>query len=576
MACRESKLYWLNMFCWTFHQWDVDPRTGKRKPAKIQHVPFISWEVQDRFFDTLDWCLEHGEDILCNKSRDMGASWSCLAYLHWHWLFTPNVQMLEMSRTKEYVDQTGNMKALFQKHDYINRWLPWWMRPPECLPEEKNRSCMHMLNELNGSCIDGESTTEHAASGDRRFIILLDEFAKVKHGRAMRSATRDAGLLRIVNSTVAGPGTEYSVWKNSGTIKVYPLMWWDHPEKGRGRYVEQDETTKAWKIRSPWYNHEESVRSPIEIAQEIDADDIGSGDVFFTTSNIVTHSALFGSKPRRSLDVNFRKGVADDALPSLIRSKSLKCLKIKPGRSGKLKLWCRLIAGRPNQNFSYVFGIDVSKGQGASNSVISVRCLETGEKIAEWADANVPPYEMARIVIAIALWVGGKGKANTPLLIWEKNGPGLTLGKRIVKEFRYPNYWKTKTQGKVHDQVTDKYGWQNTTDAKEELLTEYDRALLYGDIINHSIPALDEAKQYIRFGDGSVGPAKLVEESSSARKTHGDRVMADALTMLKKGKRRVKCEHEAPPGSAGHRKKARALRRKKLASKGWKHSFDNR
>ena len=576
IACRESKLYWLNMFVWTFHQWDVDPCTGKRKPAKVRDVPMISWDVQDRFFNTLDWCLERGEDILCNKSRDMGASWCCLAYIHWHWLFNPGQQMLEMSRTKEYVDQTGNMKALFQKHDYINRWLPWWMRPPECLPNEKNRSCMHMFNELNGSCIDGESTTEHAASGDRRFIILLDEFAKVKHGRAMRSATRDAGLLRIVNSTVAGYGTEYSIWKNSRQIKVYPLMWWDHPEKGKGRYVEQNETTKEYKIRSPWYNYEESVRSTKELAQEVDADDMNSGDAFFSLNSIVTHQALFACRPKMSMDVSFAKGISDDAIASLIRSKSLKCLKVKRKRKGQLLLWCSLISGRPNQNWSYVFGIDVSKGQGASNSVVSVRCLETGEKVAEWADANVPPYEFAKTIIALALWFGGKGIKGLPYLIWEKNGPGLTLGKRIVQEFRYPRYHRTTTVGHVHDQRSDKHGWQNTQESKFQLLTEYERALTYGDIINHSDVAMEEAKRYVNFGDGSVGPAGLVEESSTAKKTHGDRVMADALTLLKKGKKRHNPKHEPPPGSAGFRKKNAMRKKRENSGEGWRHKFDSR
>lgn len=282
-ACSQSKILWINAFVWTYHQWDVDPLTGQRSQAKVQHVPFITWDVQDEALNTLDWCLYNGEDVLINKSRDMGASWLCLNYIHWHWLFTPEAQILEMSRTKDYVDKTGNMKALFQKHDYINQWLPWWMVPEGCHIGGKYRQNMHMYNELNGACIDGESTTKHAASGDRRLIALLDEFAKVEHGAEMRSATRDAALLRIVNSTVAGPGTEYSKWKNSGQIKVYPLMWWDHPEKGTGRYVEKDEKTDKWKIRSPWYNHEETVRSPIEMAREVDADDVGSGDAFFHT-----------------------------------------------------------------------------------------------------------------------------------------------------------------------------------------------------------------------------------------------------------------------------------------------------
>ena len=574
MASQESKLFWINAFCWTFHQWDVDPATGKRKPAKNQHVPFITWEVQDRCIDTFDWCLENGEDVLVNKSRDMGASWCCMAYIHWNWLFTPNAQMLEMSRTKEYVDQTGNMKALFQKHDYINRWLPWWMRPPQCLPEQKNRSCMHLFNELNGACIDGESTTEHAASGDRRLIILLDEFAKVKHGRAMRSATRDAGILRIVNSTVAGPGTEYSNWKNSGQIKVFPLMWWDHPEKGKGRYVEQEESTKCWRILSPWYNHECTVRSSQEIAQEIDADDIGSGNVFFTMSGVDTHEALFAAKPRLALDVEFKKGIPDSAIRSLLKSRTTTCLKVRRGRKGKLKLWCRLIGGRPNQNMTYVLGCDISKGQGASNSVISVRCVETGEKVAEWACAKTPPFKMARIACAIGLWFGGRGRCNLPFMIWEKNGPGLTFGDSVVKDFFYPRYYRNIPVGKIRDKQSDSYGWHSSTDAKEQLLTKYDRALMMGEFINHSKKALEEARQYIRFGENKIGPACLLEEDASARKTHGDRVIADALTLLCKKKPRSNAQLEMPMGSHGYRKMMR--KKSKRKHKGWRHDFDNR
>ena len=36
---------------------------------------------------------------------------------------------------------------------------------------------------------------------------------------------------------------------------------------------------------------------------------------------------------------------------------------------------------------------------------------------------------------------------------------------------------------------------------------------------------------YIYYSDGGVGPASLVEEHSNARKTHGDRVIADALSL---------------------------------------------
>lgn len=530
--CAASLPFFVNAFVWTFHQFDVV--NGKRVEAKNPDMPFITWEVQDELFDQFVKHLEDGRDILVNKSRDMGASWCCTIFLHWLWLFgskhDSKPQLLELSRTEDYVDKPGNMKALFQKHDYINKWLPSWMVPPGCMPGGKYRTKMHMFNVWNEACIDGESTTEHAASGDRRLVILLDEFAKVKNGKLMRSATRDAGLMRIVNSTVAGPGTEYSKWKNSGQIDVFSLMWWDHPQKGKKRYAEQDKLTGAWKIKSPWYVSEGEVRSPQEMAREIDAEDVESGDLFFNVANVEKHIALFGRDPIERRVVDFKPAIANDSIKDIVRKRSHEAYFCKKHPNGPLRIWEELIDGRPDQAKTYIFGIDISKGQGASNSVVSVKCRETGFKIAEWRDAKTPPYEFARIVVALALWVGGKNEL--PFLKWEKNGdPGLDFGRQIVVKMQYPFYYKTRKRGTKEEKKTRAYGWQSTRDSKGELLREYDRVLAHGGYINPSVFALQEVKQYIYFADGSVGPAELVEEDSSARLTHGDCVIADALTL---------------------------------------------
>ncbi len=561
-ACSKSLLFWINTFVWTYHQFDVED--GTRRESDNADVPFITWEIQDDLFKQFEFNLFDPDikdrDILVNKSRDMGASWCSTGFMHWLWLFHENSQLLELSRTEQYVDQSGNMKALFQKHDYINRWLPDWMLPPACLPGGKNRTKMHLFNEWNGSCIDGESTTEHAASGDRRLVILLDEFAKVKHGTLMRSATRDAGLMRIVNSTVAGPGTEYSKWKNSGQIKVFSLMWWDHPDKGRGRYTQQDPLTEAWKIRSPWYDNEETIRSPKEMAREIDAEDVESGDLFFSTANIDRHIALFGCDPKSRWTIDFKVGIANDSLPDIIKHRSIDTVQVKKNPSGPLKVWVNLINGRLDQTRSYIIGADISKGQGASNTIFSVKCRETKMKVAEWADANTPPYEAARIAVALAIWVGGKTKL--PLLKWENNGPGWDFGRLIVKKWFYPFYYRARRPGNTHDKKTKLYGWQSGRREKEELLREYDRVLAHGGYVNPSKSALEEARQYIYYPDGGIGPACLVEEDASAKKTHGDRVIADALTIeefdMPRGE---KTERECPQRTAAWRKQQ--LKKKK-------------
>ncbi len=576
--CADSLNLWVNLFSWTYHQMDVEE--GERVIALNSHVPFITWEVQDDGFNRLLKCLSmldsndtsrKAEDILFDKSRDMGASWMCINFMHWLWLFQtdPQAQLLELSRVEDYVDKAGNMKALFQRHDYINLWLPPWMTPPNCGYGQRERTKMHMKNTLNGNCIDGESTTKHATSGDRRLVGLLDEFSKVENGSEMRSATRDACLMRIINSTPAGPGTEYSKWKKSGKIMVFPLMWWDHPDKGKDRYVVQDPITKAWKIRSPWYDNEEKVRSPKEMAREIDAIDLEAGSTRLTMENIDRHIALFGRDPLSRWSITFKKKVAEDDVKKVLKRKDVTLVEARRAKKGSLRLWVHLVNGRPDQTKDYIFGIDISKGQGASNSVVSIKCKQTGEKVAEWRDAETPPYEMAKIVTALALWVGGRRKL--PFLKWEMNGPGWDFGRVIVKTYQYPYYYRNRKPGDKQEKKSKKYGWHSSQATKDVLMDAYDRALAHSKYINHSIWALEEAKMYVYYPGGGCGPAELIEENSSARKTHGDCVIADALTVDTKDAVSGKLDERGGPKtmrSAAYRKQVlKEKRRRERAGK---------
>ena len=574
-ACKESMLFWINAFAWTYHQFDVDINTGKRIDAKQPHRPFITWEIQDELFNEFETCLKIASDILIDKARDMGASWACVDFIHWLWLFRPDSQLLELSRTEDYVDKAGNMKALFQKHDYINDWLSDWMLPPSCHYREKNRTKMHLENKLNGSVIDGESTTEHAASGDRRLVTLLDEFAKVDNGALMRSATRDASYIRIVNSTPAGPGTEYSRWKNDKTkIKIFILPFYEHPEKGYGRHVVKTDIGE-YQIRSPWFDVESTVRSPKELAREVLRQDVESGDVFFTTHNIDKHIAMYVKEPNSRWSVKFKDGVAKSHVKHIIRTKNLGQIEAKQTKDGPLRIWTNLILGRPDQSKSYIFGVDVSKGHGASNSVISIKCKQTGEKIAEWRDANTQPHDLAFITIALALWCGGANPTKLPFLKWEKNGPGLDFGKLIVKTFNYPFYYRKEEMGTTSERKTSSYGWHNSIQSKEELLSLYDRVLAHGGYVNHSRWALEEAKMYIYYTGGGIGPAGLVEENAAAKKTHGDVVMADALTLDDKDLPKIKFqEQKIPVNSMGHRLRQIKDKKKKARKKGYRRQFD--
>lgn len=520
-ACSQSLLLWVNAFAFTFRINETD-ETGKRKKAIHSHLPFVTWDIQDKHLLEVEDAIDKGFDLLTDKTRDMGASWNHIAVIHHKWLFQPGFLALEMSRVETDVDGSDNPRCLFVKHDYINKWLPEWMLP------SIDRTRMHIVNSDSGARIDGESSNKAAGSGDRRHVVLLDEFAKMENSEKIKAATADVGP-RMVNSTPWGPGTTYSKWRMSGQIKVFSLPWYEHPEKGRGRYVVQDDSSSKWKIRSPWYDVEAEKRTPQEMAQEVDMDHIGSGDSFFEPYIVEEHKRMFGRPPFSSRTIDFAAGVASDAIPGILMRNSVGYLKVA-GR-GPLKLYTHLINGKFDQTKNYVLGIDISKGQGASNSVISIFCKETAEKVAEWADANTPPYDFARIACAIAMWVGGASNGGRPLMIWEANGPGWDFGREVVKKYQYPFYFMDQASGTIDEKKSKRYGWHSSTEKKETMLGNYRRALAHGGYINHSIEALDETLMYIRYPDGGIGPAALVEENTNARKTHGDRTIADGLSL---------------------------------------------
>jgi len=549
------------------------------------HVPFVTWAIQDTHIVDIEKAINLGTDLLTDKSRDMGATWDHIVAIHHQWLFREDRTFLELSRKEECVDTYGKSGGrgsdpgtLFGKHDYINRWLPKWMLPA------MDRTHRHLVNLQNYSRIDGESANASAGSSDRRTAILLDEMAKMAEGESIKRSTRDVTACRLVNSTPNGAGTAYSKWCKSGQIKVFRLMYWNHPEKGRGRHVEENTMYPGlgpWLIRSPWFDNEEKTRSAKELAIDVLADHIGSGDTYFEAANIELHRVAYATSfPVRSYwTIDFRKKVTTTAIPNIIaRSHLVQVDARRSLRTGPMRIWPRLIRGRLDQSYNYILGIDISKGQGASNSVISVLCEETKEKVAEWADANTPPYELARIACAIALWIGGARRNGRPLMIWEANGPGWDFGRQVVKLYKYPFYYiDTAVTGTTVAKQGKRYGWHSSTEKKEEALGLLRRAYAHGGIINHSVEALDEALEYVYLPTG-IGPASLVEESKEARKCHGDRVIADMLTLwATDGKRLLKRKDvRKPPKHSMMGRRLQRERQRKLAGTLHQNRFDFR
>lgn len=555
-ACSHSHLFFINAFCYTLRVFEPDAKSGKARQAQYAHLPFITWKIQDKHIDRLSQCIDDGEELLTDKSRDMGATWNHIAtYVH-RFLFRDAESHLMLSRKQEAVDGlVGSIRnyphgpvadpgTLFGKIDYILSWLPEWMLP------QMSRKKMHLVNLETKTRIDGESANATAGSSDRRTSIFLDEMAKMAEGESIKRSTRDVTACRLPCSTPNGAGTAYSKWRLSGMIPVFILPWWEHPEKGRGRYVVKDDLGR-WKIRSPWYDTEETLRTPKELAIEVDMDHVGSGDTFFEGVILEEHRKLFAREPRATCSIHFKDNIPDADIPAILarmdRSKV-----VRRGR-GPWRIWAPLVNGRLDQSKNYVLACDISKGMGASNSTCTIGCVETGEKVAEFADSTTPPYAFAKIICAAALWTGG---AHRPLVIWENNGdPGFDFGQQIVKNYNYPYVYFARKAGTVSEKRGKRWGWRSSPETKAAALGMLRRAYAHGGFINHSEESLQEAMSYVHYEGGGIGPAEYVEESVSTRAAHGDRVIADmlfVLTLNDKPKARQK-ERHFPRRSVGHR-----------------------
>ena len=89
--CKRDPLFWLNAFVWTY-----DPR------KKRSIVPFTAYPFQG---GSLVDIIHADEDLLIEKSRDMGATWICsMAFLH-EWMFGSYKTFLMVSRKEDLVDK---------------------------------------------------------------------------------------------------------------------------------------------------------------------------------------------------------------------------------------------------------------------------------------------------------------------------------------------------------------------------------------------------------------------------------------------------------------------------------------
>lgn len=560
-ASAKSPIYWLNLFGWTFHQKIVDEDGHERSVTGEQtHFPFVTWKVQDDAIASLYDAITTGKDVLISKSRDMGASWLIVATFHWFWQFRPSSTFLELSRKQSLVDKRGDMDSLFEKHRYLIRWQPEWIRPQKIVD-----NLMHLENQDIGTTIEGESTNENAGQASRKTAILLDEFARVAEGEEIDLATTDTSSCRIFNSTPSGPNTQFTrIYRGlvAGTRSgvLLELPWWKHPFKGKGAELVLDLESGKQRWTSPWYKIEVKRRSKRNIAQNLDMEHGRAGDAFFDADEIEQHRAKFQAEPLQVGNIAWDVDTTEDVKLAVIRRFEAGLITWVPNGGRRVwRLWTHVFPDekgrlRPNQLTRYIFGIDISAGTGASNSVITVLDHSTNMIVAKFWDAFTSPEELAEAAAFAAVWFGG---VKPPLIVFEKNGPGGIFGKKLLK-LGYPGIYYQKVDGTKTETVTQKWGWASSPARKELMLGQYREALKLGTIINPCREALDEALDYVYDDKGKIEPGTAGAESDGGTALHGDHVIADGLLVLGRAnmpKNEPAVPAHAPRGSFGDRRR---------------------
>jgi hypothetical protein len=477
-----------------------------------------------------------------------------------YFLLAAESSFLIGSRKEELVDKgselrgdkvLGDHKCLFYKILYTISTLPLWLRP------NIEKQHLHIVNFGNGSVIDGESTNESFGAGDRRLSVMVDEMGRMEPriAQSIRETLSDVTNCVVYNSThFYGKGHPFARLCTGGKVKVVKLPWYLNPVKKEGLYSSPDlnlvdikdleyyktkrpdfnwNTTKAseikkltgvsfvadgsGKLRSPWYDREVARRDARDVAQNIDMNPAGSGDMFFDPAVINQHRQRFAKNPSWEGDIAY----------DVHRRYGLSGVRFELVGRQRLKWWGDLDAQlRPAQDVNYIIACDVAMGTGASNSVAKIYDVNNSKLIGMFVSASIPPEEFGEYVVALCRWSGGA--CGRPYLIWEATGPGRAFEARVA-QLGYEFVYRDK----------GKRGWYSNKQLKYELLLGA-RVALANALKKDAKPALAvcdedtlrEYEDYVFTESGDIATSMSIDEDSGARMAHGDRVIPDGLYVL--------------------------------------------
>lgn len=250
-----------------------DPRNAEVGLPVV--VPFILFPQQVEFIDWMYGLWKGRSDGLAEKSRDVGASWLCVAFAVWMWTFYPDTVVGIGSRKEALLDAAGDPKTLFWKARQCINFLPAEFKPAGW-NELKDAPNMRVINRENGSTIIGESG-DNIGRGARASLYIVDEAAFLDNPDAIDAALSQTSNVKLYISTPNGAGNSFYRRRHNGKTSVFSFSWQSDPRKG-----------------PDWYAKQVATLDPVIVAQEIDMQYEGSVANAFIPADIVTSAMQRG------------------------------------------------------------------------------------------------------------------------------------------------------------------------------------------------------------------------------------------------------------------------------------------
>jgi hypothetical protein len=463
-------------------------------------LPFILYDFQEKAVLEIQRAIEAGEDLLIEKSRDMGVSWIVLMVFEWFWLFKRGSDFRVGSRKEEYVDKLGDIDTLIEKIRFDLKKKPLWLLP-KGFNFDSHCGYMRVINPELGNTIIGESANANFGSGGRRKAVLLDEYSKWDDSIAKSAwtSTADVTPCRIPISTPLGSANKFGLLAN-GTqekIKKLTLHWTLHPKKTKDSYYLVDnkriplyDAQSAYNhwvqtgkesgiVRSAWYDAEAERRTEADLAQEVDIDYLRSGKPFFSLRALAAQRIW----PRvvRSLPTDsIPHGCHIQGLLVEVDNK----VEFRESPQGWLRVY-----SLPVEGFQYVVGGDVGEGLAKSDeSVLVVREKWTRNVVAV-SNGQYSPDDLA-----IKAHKMGRFFNKCEVAI-ENNNHGYSVNSDL-KKLDCRLYW-TRRRAQDGTDTVIKAGWTTSVTTRPLMLDQLEEEIRKGVIELRDEALINQCKTFV-------------------------------------------------------------------------------